>query len=138
MPELTIRFNGLDKVVAALGQMSSAVRSEAARELNDTSEEIMTASKEMVPVDTGRLRSTGHVAEYATPRDLGTVLAYGTDYAIYVHENLSVHHPTGQAKFLERPFFQQSAHLPDNLARRLGRAFASGRSGFGFGGSRVV
>lgn len=33
-------------------------------------------------------------------------VSYGTTYAIPVHENLAVYHPTGQAKFLEQPFRQ--------------------------------
>jgi len=31
------------------------------------------------------------------------IVAYGMHYAVYVHENLNVHHDPGQAKFLEEP-----------------------------------
>lgn len=30
-------------------------------------------------------------------------VSYSTNYAIYVHEDLSAQHPIGQAKFLEQP-----------------------------------
>ena len=29
-------------------------------------------------------------------------VSFGTDYAIYVHENLEAHHTTGEAKYLEK------------------------------------
>lgn len=31
------------------------------------------------------------------------IVGYSASYAIYVHENLEAHHPTGQAKYLEAP-----------------------------------
>ena len=30
-------------------------------------------------------------------------VGYAAEYAIFVHENLTAHHPVGQAKFLEEP-----------------------------------
>jgi|ERR1044072_2018688 hypothetical protein len=35
---------------------------------------------------------------------VSAVVGYGTDYAVYVHEDLAMNHPNGgQAKFLEEP-----------------------------------
>jgi hypothetical protein len=36
-------------------------------------------------------------------------VGFQTEYAIYVHEDLQAHHPTGQAKFLEQPARQLSS-----------------------------
>lgn len=36
---------------------------------------------------------------------VGTV-GFATKYAIHVHERMDLHHPKGQAKFLEQPFRQ--------------------------------
>jgi hypothetical protein len=36
--------------------------------------------------------------------DVSVIVGYTAAYAIYVHENLTAHHPVGQAKFLEEPF----------------------------------
>ena len=98
-------------------------------------ERIMTASKRQVPVDTGNLRDTGHVEPPKHPlneRDIAVTLAYGgtagasvtkhkteggkrvtyyrdesqVGYAVYVHEDLSVYHKVGNAKYLERPLVE--------------------------------
>lgn len=64
----------------------------------------------LCPYDTGALRST--IRQVDTPQG-SRVMAGGqskvntrrgdrnVDYALYVHERLDVHHPIGQAKFLE-------------------------------------
>jgi hypothetical protein len=39
------------------------------------------------------------------------VVGYATPYAVYVHEDLSKHHPTGQAKFLEQPTRQYGREM---------------------------
>ena len=77
--------------------------------LNVEGENIMGKSVRDTPVDTGRLKSTGHVKLPQQRRGVvEVVLAYGTNYAIYVHEIVShrvtsgpVYHKSGKAKFLE-------------------------------------
>jgi len=53
------------------------------------------------------------------------VVGYGTNYAIYVHENLKARHVVGEAKFLERPAreLSDSGELSDLVKQdlRLGR-----------------
>jgi hypothetical protein len=39
------------------------------------------------------------------------VVSYNTSYATYVHENLEIHHKTGQAKFLEQPLREHQREL---------------------------
>lgn len=43
-------------------------------------------------------------------------VSYGTTYAVPVHENLAIYHPTGQAKFLEEPFRRM---LNDGTFKRI-------------------
>jgi hypothetical protein len=38
-------------------------------------------------------------------------VGYSAPYAVFVHENLEIHHPNGQAKFLEQPFRELEAQL---------------------------
>jgi uncharacterized membrane protein YdfJ with MMPL/SSD domain len=38
-------------------------------------------------------------------------VGFSTGYAIYVHENLTAHHPVGQAKFLEEPARTMAAEI---------------------------
>lgn len=87
-------------------------------------EKIMAASKQIVPVDTGNLRNTGHVA----PPDflqssVSVEMGYGgpaAPYAIYVHERLDLRHKAGQyAKFLEFPALQAVSGMEERLAAEI-------------------
>lgn len=35
--------------------------------------------------------------------NVSVIVGYTQSYGLYVHENLTAHHPVGQAKFLEQP-----------------------------------
>jgi hypothetical protein len=54
------------------------------------------------PIDTGKLRKSARVKMRG---NTGSI-SFGDDleiyYAIYVHERLDLHHPVGEAKFLEK------------------------------------
>lgn len=73
-------------------------------------------SVQLTPIDTGELRSRAFVSDvYETANSQQIVVGYEQEgqsfpimsgdnsnkYSIYVHERLDVHHPVGQAKFLE-------------------------------------
>lgn len=83
-------------------------------------EEIMTLSKTLVPVETGTLRDSGFVDPPVTSGNVVTVrLGYGGEaeaYALKQHEDLTLHHPNGQAKFLEKPMLEAASHLDEKLA----------------------
>lgn len=89
-------------------------------------EAIMTESKQQVPVDTGVLRSTGHVTPPESSRGHVVVtLGYGgpaAPYAIVQHERLDFAHKVGAAKFLERPMLE----AVNGMEQRLGRAIRAG------------
>lgn len=38
-------------------------------------------------------------------------VGYTQSYAVYVHERLDVHHPVGQAKFLEQPAREKAGEI---------------------------
>ena len=50
------------------------------------------------------------------------IVGYTQNYAIYVHENLTAHHPVGQAKYLEQPARQ----LGPTLGKMVSTAFKNG------------
>lgn len=85
---------------------------------------IMTAAKRDVPVDTGALRSSGHVDQPAVTGDAVNVqLGFGgtgAQYALYVHENLSAKHKSGKAKFLESNLQAAAGELTAKVAARIG------------------
>lgn len=91
--------------------------------LYEEAEDIMADSKaNYVPVDTGTLRASGTVLP---PELTGThvvvTLGYGgaaQDYALPVHERLDVHHPHGQAKYLEAPVLAAIPQLGAKVAAR--------------------
>jgi Bacteriophage HK97-gp10, putative tail-component len=84
----------------------------------------MTEMKLRTPVDTGALRSSGHIAN---PRRTGSEefqvdIAFGgpaASYAVVVHEDLDAFHKVGQAKFVESVVLESAPHLPERLLRRV-------------------
>lgn len=73
-----------------------------------SAEGIMTEAKTLVPVQTGLLRSTGHVTlPYDDGGFVSVDLGFGgpaVRYAVVQHERLDYDHPgQGQAKYLEMP-----------------------------------
>ena len=86
--------------------------------------EVLAGSVRLVPVDTGRLRSTHYVT---IPSSRGVVeMGYGTDYAVPVHERTDVRHTTGQAKFLEQPVNAARSGYAADVARKAQNNFKSG------------
>lgn len=81
----------------------------------------MTESKRRVPVDTGALRASGFVEQpVRNGRNISVTLAYGTEYAIPVHENLEAHHRSpGQAKYLESVLNESRSSMAARLAARI-------------------
>jgi hypothetical protein len=69
------------------------------------------------------LKSTAPIVSHLeqTTTTATAILGYGTDYGIYVHENLMARHkaPT-RAKFLEIPILQRATNIPRNIVARLG------------------
>ncbi len=70
-------------------------------------------SQELVPVRTGALRASCRVSA----GDTGGTVSYDTPYAVQVHEDMTAHHPSGQAKFLEQP--ASDGALGEQMAGKL-------------------
>lgn len=81
---------GLLKLAADVEARSRKVEKVAA-------DEVLALAKERTPVDTGKLKASGRVAQ----NEGGTTIEFTADYALAVHERLDVYHSNGQAKFLE-------------------------------------
>jgi hypothetical protein len=56
-------------------------------------------------------------------RENGTaaVVGYTAEYAVYVHENLEVHHTVGEAKFLEKPAREKGHEIGKVASQALRR-----------------
>lgn len=58
--------------------------------------------------------------------DVSVSVGYTAAYALYVHENLTAHHPVGQAKYLEQPARQNAREYGEIVrqAKQKGRTTA--------------
>lgn len=104
-------------------KVGSLVKDPAARALRSIGEVWMTLAKRRTPVDTGVLRSSGHVRG---PEKIGTVwqvvLIFGgpaAPYARTVHENLTARHKVGQAKYLESVVLERRPTFAREIATML-------------------
>ena len=98
--------------------------------LSEEAERVMTASKGEVPVDTGNLRGTGHVAPpVVRARAVFVQAAYGgpaAPYALDQHERLDYRHPVGKAHYLIDPFNAARPGMVDRIAARVGEELLRG------------
>lgn len=67
------------------------------RELESIGRAILGKAIELAPIETGFLRASGTVYTYSN----SIRIIFECPYATYVHENVNIQHPIGQAKFLE-------------------------------------
>lgn len=113
------RIVGFDNVEKNLKKVAKSHPAALAAALYQEGFSIMAESQKKVPVDTGRLRSTGYVAPPQEGDDAPTVeVGYGTDYGIYVHERTELRHTVGEAKFLEKAVNEAIAGYNRRLLKR--------------------
>lgn len=122
-----IELDGMDRVLRLLVLGGAAAVREVGKALYWEANEAFNKSQGLVPVATGRLKSSGRVE--MPKQEAGGVsveIAYGTPYALAVHERLDTHHasPT-QAKFLEQPVVQQTSGMGGRIADRVEATFRS-------------
>jgi hypothetical protein len=112
----------------------------AAQALNEEAEETMAASKELVPVKSGRLKRSGR-ARHATPKHLMAWLTYSTDYALAVHEipappaksspggRSATHESPTQWKYLETAVNSRASMFSKRIASEMKRKLAASTAG---------
>lgn len=95
--------------------------------LYEEAENIMGDSKEnYVPVDLGTLRSSGTVEQpEINGNSINVLLGFGgasAPYALRQHEDMSLKHDVGGAKYLERPLLKAVPGMAQRIAARHGNA----------------
>jgi len=109
-----------------LHQKSQQINEMIARSVSDVIEKVFAESQILVPVNTGALKASGQVVK-ESPEENGALsssyITYGdatVDYAVSVHEDLSMPHaaPT-QAKYLETPLVKNVPLLESLIRARL-------------------
>lgn len=126
-----LKIEGLNDLIELLRKGQKKAHSDVAKVMYQFAEEVMTESKQIVPVKTGALMATGKVLPPVESAGVITVeLGYGDNaigYAIYVHEELqspsgnpiNYTRPGSGPKYLQTPFDQKS----DLLAPRIAAAY---------------
>ncbi len=130
---INIEWDGLDEFQKFLRDTPGIVRRDVEAGLFQEGENIMGVSKTRTPVAPGggTLRSSGHVKLPKTKRGTTDVtLAYGTVYALPVHETPSKHDPpswvgktvkfnVGGPKFLESAMKEAARGFGARMKRRV-------------------
>lgn len=119
-----VEWEGADEYLQALQSAGDNVLQVLIQALYAEANDIMLQSQELVPVDTGVLKTSGTVLP---PTIMGNVvevvLGYGgaaSAYALRQHEDLSYNHAEGkQAKYLEQPAREAMESLEQSLADRM-------------------
>ena len=122
-----IKWTGIDKFSKFLIETPDLIVKDLEKALTAEGQNVMGESKKRTPVDTGNLRATGHVKKpERKAASVSVTLAYGTDYAIYVHE-VPASHKSGQMKFLESAVKDNAKGMADRLRRRVLKSIKSRR-----------
>ena len=139
--KISFQSKELKEALAKLGRLQNGQLKAVSRALYGWAEEVMGDSKDnYVPIDTGALKSSGHVQKpkaeggsvavtlgYGGPAGTGKGQKVDVGYAFIVHEDLSARHEVGQAKYLEVPLLAHQGEFEDALAaeaaKEIGKLF---------------
>ena len=119
-----VEWTGADEYLQALQSAGDNVLQVLIQALYAEANDIMLASQELVPVDTGVLKTSGEVLDpTVSGNTVEVVMGYGgaaSAYALRQHEELSYSHKDGkQAKYLEQPAREAMPNLEQSLADRI-------------------
>lgn len=102
-----------------VGEVKAALEAAATEAMQAGADLLLEKSNQLVPVVTGRLRSTG------TARASGTeaVVGYSAPYAIKHHERLNfARQGSGQSKYLETAFHANASTILEEIAATYRKA----------------
>jgi hypothetical protein len=136
MQRIRVEVSGYEEVRRSIARMGKAGQAAAKTVLKGVADSILIRAKLLCPVDDvdgGQLRESGRVTRpTATKNSVSTGIVFGGDpllpvlaghsmnvYAVVQHEDLTLKHRTGQAKFLEQPFFAAAPQVPGLLLAEL-------------------
>ena len=129
-----VQVTGLDDVVASMRRLGKAGLLVGKRVFDVKTEEMVRRARPLTPDDpetAGLLRDTVRkirpIASSTKGRVTGGIMAGGKEleqrlggreysaWALVQHEDVTLHHSSGQAKFLEIPFMQIVPSIPEAL-----------------------
>lgn len=108
-------LNG-DRLVRKLKAAGKKYPRRLARGVRKAAAFILDKSQDLVPVDTGELKESGHVEA----RGQEASVVYEAEHAVIVHEDLEARHePPTQAKFLEQPLREYRQEVKDIIREEV-------------------
>lgn len=107
-----MKVKGLQKALARSERVKKNLKNEAPATILSEVKEIFEQSQEDVPRQSGELADSGRIVQTST----GARIEYTADYAGRIHEDLTLHHPNGMAKFVERPTLEAKPRMRKRLA----------------------
>lgn len=114
---------GVAQIQAVLASLGPRLLEEGGRALYAEAREIQKTSMRRTPVETGALRASHETTRPVLERgEVSVTIQVGgpaAPYAVPVHERLDVHHPVGEAKFLERSVLDATAGMGERIASRI-------------------
>lgn len=132
---VTVEDRGVSELLAKLGRAGSEAAKVAMVRVAD---KVVTRAKALCPVDPedggqlrGSIRRTRGTISKKNGNVIVTMLVGGAPlkavlegrkyniYAVLQHEDLTLKHSVGQAKFLEQPFFQFAPEAPSEIFGEL-------------------
>ena len=123
MAKQTFKITGDKELIRTLKRIEEKNHVVIAAALFQEANKIMADSKEnFVPVDLGALKNSGRVSKPELKQPISVTLSYGgtaKDYALIQHENLWFKHPTGGAKYLERPVMNAAPEFLRNIGNKV-------------------
>lgn len=135
-----ITITGMTELFAKLNKLGDNAEKAAIEVFDEAAQEVYSKSQSLVPTDTAALKTSGRVSKARVSKK-GVVTAsvnYGGGpmerltgrpndlHAIVVHEDLSLKHDDGQAKFLEQPMVAARGSVLQRLSRRIMDRIAQG------------
>ncbi len=113
---------GFNKVKAALRKVEKRHAKGMERGVVKAGLHLQRKSQIIVPVEFAVLKNSANTRKEGSGFDVEVVVSYGTEYAVFVHEDLEAEHKPGkQAKFLEQPARDEAGAMADIIKKEIVR-----------------
>jgi len=109
-----VYLKGVNRVLKNINKIVNKSSKAYFQAVQDAASKVLRRSNSLVPVDTGRLRSSGKMSsvKYIKAKSRSKVY-YDVEYAVAVHERIWVQHANGESKFLEKAANEIRPYLMD-------------------------
>lgn len=106
--------------IKGLQKLEPAIAAAARRGADIAGEHVLGDAQELAPVDTGDLKASGMTLPATIQgTEIRKVIGFTMGYAAAVHENLTAHHKSGQAKYLETAMNRSAVKVRDFIIQTI-------------------